>query len=238
MNKISILIFLILICQILNAEYDLESGKEKTIGTLSIYSSSYYFYIKAETGQKLDIKMSMDYVDFNPVAFVSVEELTSKNDFSFNKDSFYVENLSRENNKSIYKKRYSVSASFIKYVSFEIKPYIDLSNFKILIKVSGGFKPVILFATLIPSVICCIICTVIVFWYVRIRSRRRLQMEQQATFNNVPQQLYNTNPGQYPPQGQYQYPPPSAQYPPQPIYPPQAQNSADQQMIGGGQIYQ
>ena len=63
-------------------------------------------------------------------------------------------------------------------------------------------------------------------------------MEQQATFNNVPQQLYNTNPGQYPPQGQYQYPPPSAQYPPQPIYPPQAQNSADQQMIGGGQIYQ
>ncbi len=66
MNKISILIFLILICQILNAEYDLESGKEKTIDILYGYSS-YYFYIKAEKGQKLDIKMSMDYVDVNYV---------------------------------------------------------------------------------------------------------------------------------------------------------------------------
>ena len=69
-------------------------------------------------------------------------------------------------------------------------------------------------------------------------------MEQQAKFNNPTQQLYNMNPGNYPPQQQnpsqvqYQYPPPTSDYPLQPGYPPQQKDSAYQQYIASGQIYQ
>ena len=60
---ISILIFLTLICQILNEgyyyKYDLQKGKEKYFATLK-KGNTYYFYIKAEEGNELEIILSMD----------------------------------------------------------------------------------------------------------------------------------------------------------------------------------
>ena len=217
---ISIFIFLILTWQILNEEYDLIDGKEKTISTLST-SSSYFFYIEAEEDQELDIEISMDYSSENVMAFMNIDELSSRKGSSLHNTYCYLQYLSTKNNKSIFTKKYYIWSLSTKYVSFEIKPKTYISNFKILIKVSTNYNTsALLFAILIPIIVCLILSTILIIFAVKIKRAKRLQMEQQA-------QIYNMSPVNYPPQQQnppqvqYQYPPPTSDYPLQPGYPPQ-----------------
>ena len=241
---ISIFIFLILTCQILNAEYDLIDGQEKTISTLST-SSSYFFYIEAEEDQELDIEISMDYSSENVMAFMNIDELSSRKGSSIHNTYCYLQYLSTKNNKSIFTKKYSIWSPSTKYVSFEIRPKTHISNFNILIKVSTNSNTsALLCAILIPIFVCLFLSFIFISLCIKIRRRKRLQLEQQAKFNNPTQQLYNMNPGNYPPQQQnppqmqYQSPPPTSDYPLQPGYPPQQKDSAYQQYIASGQIYQ
>ena len=99
-----------------------------------------FFYIEAEKDSELDIEISMDYVSENVIAFMNIDEHSSKKGSSVHNTYCYLQYLSTENKKSIFTKKYSVWSQSTKYVSSEIKPKTCILNLKILIKVSTNYR--------------------------------------------------------------------------------------------------
>lgn len=234
----SLLIFLTLTCSILNVEYDLDSGSIKYIGSLN-KNTKYAFYIKAEDGESLEIKIYMDYMSTKPFDRLVIDELLSKQGTSVNYDSIYVTN-SKENGMTVISKTYSVWSSLTKYVEIKITPNYNISNFKILVTVSGTTtSTIILLATLLPFLFC-LIFFIVIFIICRIIYKKN----QSTKYNNLGNQpLYTQTqyaspqiqlPPQYPSQPQYSS---QMQYLPQQQYAP-IQPQGGQQLMAPGQLYQ
>lgn len=238
---IFLLIFLTLTCSILNVEYDLVSGSTQYIGTL-YKDTKYAFYIKAEDGKNLEIKISMDYISNQPFDRLVIDELLSRQGSSVYYDSIYV-TRSQENGMTVISKTYYVWSSLTKYVEIKITPNYTVSNFNILVTVSGtSTTSIILLATLLPFFFCLIFIIVIII-ICRIVYKKNHSNKNNILGNTSPQPLYTQaqyappqtqlSP-QYPSQPQYSS---QMQYPPQQQYAP-IQPQGGQQLMAPGQLYQ
>lgn len=221
-------------------KYDLQKGKEKYFATLK-KGNTYYFYIKAEEGNELEIELSMDYSSVNSFSSVYANEYSSRYSTSkLHYSSIYLSSFNR-NGKTVFSTTYSVWDFDAKYVALEITPNYDVSNFSILINVSGiSNTTVILLAVFIP-VFCCFFFIVVIFVIIcRKRRNNIINSNANKTLNIPTQPLYMNPEVQYaPPQTQYapQYQPTQPLYPPQPQYAP-IQPQGNQQYLAPGQLYQ
>lgn len=226
---IFILIFLTLICQILNEEYDLSDGKKQNVEQL-LATYTYAFYIKAKEGKKLKVNLFWDYSEEKLFDCVYVYEHNSRNGGYLHSDSYYL-----SYSDTSYSFTYSIWSFSTEYVSVEIKPSNTVYNFSIIIDVSGTpTTTVILLATLIPFIVCFCFFFVCMLIICRNRHKNPIIIKTNNQINTSPQPLYNNLPlVQYtPPQAQY-----SPQYPPHLQYAP-IQPQGNQQYMAPGQLYQ
>ena len=215
---ISILIFLSLTSSILNVEYNIEDGEAKELSKLS-KGTEYSFSIRADEDQKLKIEMYMDYMDNKPFSKIYIYEYAFRNSFNTHSTYYYVY-PSTKNGKTYISKTYSVWYSSTSYVSIDITPDYEITNFKIIVTVSGlSTTAIILLSTLIPFFCCVIICIVIVV-VIRKSHRTKLATQNQLIAPAQPtivaaQPLYaSPQPVYAPVQPQY-IPPTQQQYNPQ-----------------------
>ena len=219
---ISILIFLSLTSSILNVEYNIEDGEAKELSKLS-KGTEYSFSIRADEDQKLKIEMYMDYMDNKPFSKIYIYEYAFRNSFNTHSTYYYVY-PSTKNGKTYISNTYSVWYSSTSYVSIDITPDYEITNFKIIVTVSGlSTTAIILLSTLIPFFCCVIICIILVV----VLSRRRTmklgtqnQLIASAQPNYIPTQpIYvSPQPVYAPVQPQY-IPPPQQPYNPQILVP-------------------
>lgn len=215
---ISILIFLSLTTSILNNPYDLKDGRAFERSKLS-KGTEYSFFIKADEDQDLNIEIYMDYMPNKPFSEIYIYEYAFRNSIHIRSNDYYVF-PSTKNGKTYISKTYSVWNSLTSYVSIKITPDYDITNFKIIVNVSGlSTTTIILLSTLIPFFCCIIICIVIVV-IIRKSHTSKLAAQNQLIASAQPtyvpaQTLYPSPQPVYAPVQQQYIPPPQQQYNPQ-----------------------